>query len=83
MAFFEEVWAKSVDCGFTRGRGICPSSVGKEGESVKWRLPRVHRGSGLARLSRRPKTDYCREGGMRFPRFLCCCEGWVKRGGEV
>ena len=60
MAFFEEVWAKSVDCGFTRGRGICPSSVGKEGESVKWRLPRVHRGSGLARLSRRPKTDYCR-----------------------
>ena len=54
MAFFEEVWAKSVDCGFTRGRGICPSSVGKEGESVKWRLPRVHRGSGLARLSRRP-----------------------------
>lgn len=60
MAFFEEVWAKSVDCGFTRGRGVCPSSVGKEGESVKWRLPRVHRGSGLARLSRRPKTDYCR-----------------------
>ena len=60
MAFFEEVWAKSVDCGFTRGRGICPSSVGKEGESVKWRLPRVHRGSGLARHSRRPQTDYCR-----------------------
>lgn len=36
MAFFEEVWAKSVDCGFTRGRGVCPSSVGKKGESVKW-----------------------------------------------
>ena len=36
MDFFEEVCAKSVDCGFTRGRGVCPSSVGKKGESVKW-----------------------------------------------
>lgn len=82
MAFFEEVWAKSVDCGFTRGRGICPSSVGKEGESVKWRLPRVHRGSGLARLSRRPKTDIA-DRRDAISRFFCCCEGWVKRVGDV
>ena len=39
MAFFEEVWAKSVDCGFTRGRGICPSSVGKEGRASSGDYP--------------------------------------------
>ena len=70
MAFFEEVWAKSVDCGFTRGRGICPSSVSKEGESVKWRLPRVLEGVGWPDTRGAPKRIIADRAGCDFPAFF-------------
>lgn len=83
MAFFEEVWAKSVDCGFTRGRGICPSSVGKKGRASSGDYPVCIEGVGWPGSRGAPKRIIADRAGCDFPAFFCCCEGWVKRVGDV
>ena len=70
MAFFEEVWAKSVDCGFTRGRGICPSSVGKEGRASSGDYPVCIEGVGWPDTRGAPKRIIADRAGCDFAVFL-------------
>ncbi len=70
MAFFEEVWAKSVDCGFTRGRGICPSSVGKKGRASSGDYPVCIEGVGWPDTRGAPKRIIADRAGCDFPAFF-------------
>ena len=70
MAFFEEVWAKSVDCGFTRGRGICPSSVGKEGRASSGDYPVCIEGVGWPDTRGAPKRIIADRAGSDFAVFF-------------
>ena len=70
MAFFEEVWAKSVDCGFTRGCGICPSSVGKEGRASSGDYPVCIEGVGWPDTRGAPKRIIADRAGCDFAVFL-------------